>query len=74
MEIQKKKKKTCSLTLIKHYALRLRYMKLHCRSLHLRTLKQLTEGIPPCLVQSEKQCTSSTQSRAQTMVTGASLP
>lgn len=67
-------KKTCSFTLIKHCALRLRCMKLHCRSLHSRTLKQLTEGIPPCLVQSEKQWTSSTQSRAQTMDTGASLP
>lgn len=70
----RRKKKNCALTLIKHCALRLRCMKLHCRSLHSRTLKQLTEGIPPCLVQSEKQWTSSTQSRAQTMDTGASLP
>lgn len=68
------KKKTFSLTLIKHYALRLRCTKLHYRSLHSRALKHLTEDIPPCLVQSEKQCTSSTESRAQTMVTGASLP
>lgn len=54
--------------------MRLRRTKLHYRSLHSRTSKQLTEGIPPCLVQSEKHCTSSTESCAQAMVTGASLP